>query len=594
MTDGTSERSIWLSGESGEGIVSLGELVSKGAVKLGLQVFTYRTFPAEVKGGTVLFKLRARMGPAVLSSGEQPDIFVALNQEGYDLYAQELRSGGLLVYDTDGVQIQERPGLRTVGIPFTSIAKKDLNFPLAKNMVCYGSVWTALGGPPEFGEESVRTQFKRKGEEVVDLNVRAFHLGREHVLAGLDVEVEALPVGEPLDAMLLNGNQAVSVGAIAAGLKLFAGYPITPSSEIMETVAKDIPYFGGKMIQAEDEIAALGMCLGASYSGQKVMTATSGPGLSLMVEQLNLAGVAELPVVVVDVQRGGASTGMPTKTSQGDLNIAALGMHNESPRVVIAPISVEDCFYSTIHAFNIAERYQMPVLILSEQALSASECTVPVLDPKRIPLWERVVDYEHPPRFNGNEEEGQFDWFQRYQDTPNGISPMPRPGTPWKQYTSTGLEHNERGDPIYDPPGAKKMASKRFRKLDDFVQKHMDEFIAYFGEDGEVEIGIIAWGSNINAIREGMEQASEHGIRCALIAPRILWPVPVPQLQAFAKRARKLICIENNLSGQFANLVRAHAGLTVTSCTRDTGLPFEPSTILGYILSAREGSMANV
>ncbi len=594
MKHGPAERSIWLTGESGEGIVSLGELVSKGAVKLGLQIFTYRTFPAEIKGGSVLYKLRTGKGAQLLSCGEKPDIFVALNQEGYDLYSSALADDGLLVYDSDGVEIQEQPGIRTIGIPFTTIAKKDLAFPLAKNMVCFGSVWTALGGPPEAGETYVRNQFERKGEEIVATNIKAFQMGRERVLAGMGVEVEPLPVGEPLNAILINGNQAVSVGALAAGLKFFAGYPITPSSEIMETLAKDLPNFGGRMVQAEDEMAAIGMCLGASYSGAKSMTATSGPGLSLMVEQLNLAGVAEIPVVVVDVQRGGASTGMPTKTSQGDLNIAALGMHNESPRVVIAPISVEDCFYTTIHAFNIAERYQMPVLILSEQALSASEVTVPPFDLKRIPLWDRVVDYEEQPANSGIDADDGSDWFLRYQDTSTGISPMPLPGTPKHQYTSTGLEHNERGDPIYDPDGANKMASKRFRKIEHFVDNYIEDFIEYFGDEGEVEIGIIGWGSNVEAIREGMELAAEKGISTALIAPRILWPVPVNAMKRFAKRAGRIVCIENNHSGQFAHLVRSRTGIGIVSRTRDSGLPFEPSTVLQQILNVREESVAHV
>jgi 2-oxoglutarate ferredoxin oxidoreductase subunit alpha len=606
--------SVWLSGESGEGIVSLGELITRGCAKLGLEVFSYRTFPAEIKGGTVLYKLRVRNG-LLLSPGDGVDILVALNQEGYDMYKDALGQQGILVYDSDGVEIEERPFVTCVGIPFTSIARKEIGFKLAKNIVAFGAVWTALGGPPEVGRDFVRAQFEQKGDEVVGLNLKAFEAGRGRVRdyedpdaperepVGLDIE--PLPRGVAMETMRLNGNEAICLGAIAAGVHLYAGYPITPASELMEILARDLPKLGGKVIQAEDEIAALGMCIGGSYSGLKTMTGTSGPGFSLMVEQINLAGMAEIPVVIVDVQRGGPSTGMPTKTSQGDLNLAAFGVHNESPRVVLAPLSIDDCFYTTIWAFNIAERYQLPVIVLSDQSLASSVASVRSLDPNAVPRWERLTDphgvylpggetasLDGAPAEGGEGKGGHV--FLRYEYTPTGVSPMPPPGTQGVRYTATGLEHYENGDPAYSPEVTTKMTAKRFRKLEDLMKHHAGELVAYFGEAGRADVGILAWGSTTGAIREAMERAAGEGIKAALMAPRILSPLPVAQIEEFAARVDTLIVMELNRSGQFYHMVRSETGLAPRLFHQDTGLPLEPAAAYEHIVAAYEESGVNV
>lgn len=586
------ELSVWIAGESGEGIVSLGEMITRACTRIGYQVFSYRTFPAEIRGGTVLFKLRIRRDPP-LTPGDQADIMVALNQEGYDRYKSGMVPGSTLVYDVDSVHIDDTSDVRLMPVPFTHIATKEIGFRLAKNVVCFGSIWTALGGPTDLAEAFVSSQFERKGAEVVDLNLRAFRAGRDKIKELSSSEIEPLPVGDPVDAMLVTGNEAVALAGIASGLHLYAGYPITPASEIMETLAVELPRFGGHMIQAEDEIAALGMCIGASYAGHKAMTATSGPGLSLMVEQINLAGMAEIPVVIVDVQRGGPSTGMPTKTSQGDLNLAAYGVHNESPRVVLAPISVEDCFYTTIEAFNISERYQVPVIILSEQALSASKVSVPRFDPDRVPRWERKVVPDGWLGPNGSPSESGY-VLKRYENTPDGISPMPRPGTPGLQYTATGLEHNEHGDPAYSPEATALMSAKRFRKLSHLLEHHADEFVYTFGEEGHADLGVIAWGSCVAPVREALEAARDLGMKVALLAPKMVHPLPVAQIERFAERVDRLIAIEMNWSGQLANMVRAQCCLPVRSFTRDTGMPIEPATALEYIRTAYAKEEAHV
>src|SRR5437773_4594381 len=394
----TTDVVLRLVGESGEGTVSLGDLTVQMFAAMGLDIYTFQTFPAEIKGGTVMYQIRAKSG-TVLSHGDYADVVVALNDEGFDLFGEVLREDGILLYDSDVFHPEPEPGRTDYALPISTLAKAEKEavrhelegevlkrLPAPKNIVGLGALMQLVGAPLTPAEQYITDLFSRKGEIIVRMNISALHTGAKHVEEQLQGRrtSHVAPQERAFEVMRVNGNQMLAMGAIAAGMRFYAGYPITPATEIMEFLAKELPVFGGDVIQAEDEIAALGMCLGASYTGVKSMTASSGPGISLMVEQINLAGQAEIPVVIVDVQRGGASTGMPTKTSQGDLNLAIYGVHNESPRIVITPTSVTDIFWTTIDAFNLAERYQCPVLLLSEQALATRICTVPPPDPSKV------------------------------------------------------------------------------------------------------------------------------------------------------------------------------------------------------------------
>ena len=391
---------IRLVGELGEGAVSIGDLTVKMMTEMGLNTYTYQTFPAEIKGGTVMYQICVRSG-AILTEGDSEDILVALNDEGFDLFGDGLREDGILLYDADVFTPEPSPGRTDYGLPISALARKEKDavrqlvtaeqlkrLPAPKNLVGLGALLRLVNAPLVNAEQYIRDLFGRKGEAIVEMNLRALHTGALQIaeMIGNRRTPRIVPQERLHKVITVNGNQMLSMGSIAAGMRFYAGYPITPASEIMEYMAKELPRFGGDLIQAENEIAALGMCLGASYAGVKSMTASSGPGISLMVEQINLAGQAEIPVVIVDVQRGGASTGMPTKTSQGDLNLALYGVHNESPRIVLAASSVEDCFWTAIDAFNLAETYQCPVILLSDQAMSACKSTLEPPDPGRCGL----------------------------------------------------------------------------------------------------------------------------------------------------------------------------------------------------------------
>ncbi|MGO8670699.1 MAG: 2-oxoacid:acceptor oxidoreductase subunit alpha [Capsulimonadaceae bacterium] len=578
---------IRLVGESGEGTVSLGDLTVQMLVSMGLDVYTYQTFPPEIKGGTVMYHIRTKSG-IVLSQGDYADIVVALNEEGFDLYGAGLREDGILLYDSDAYTPVPAPGRTDYALPMSTLAKaeKDLvrhdvgpeqlkRLPAPKNIVGLGALLQLVKAPLEVAEQYIRTLFDRKGDVIVRMNVNALHSGASHVAEQIgNRRVPRVFARERTSPVItVNGNQMIAMGAIAGGLRFFAGYPITPASEIMEFLAKELPRFGGDLIQAEDEIAALGMALGASYAGTKAMTASSGPGMSLMVEEINLAGQAELPVVIVDVQRGGASTGMPTKTSQGDLNLALYGVHNESPRIVLAASSVEDCFWTTIDAFNLADAYQCPVVLLSDQAIATHKSTVPAPDMSKV----RIIDRLAPT------PEDTVDGYLRYKDTPSGVSPMSMPGMVNGGYVNTGIEHDEAGDPGHKPELAVKMKRKRYRKLDTLLRLRDIEFVREWGDTGNVDVGIIAFGSTKGAIREASERARSDGFTVAHLHVRLLNPLPVEDIEAFAHRCREILVPELNFTGQFAGWLRVNTAIDFHAFHKDEGIPFVPNELYQQI-----------
>jgi len=582
-------------GESGGGTVTLGDVMVEMFTQLGLDIYTFQTFPAEIKGGTVMYQLRAKSG-VTLSPGDSVDILVALNREGFSLFGDGLSDHAILLYNSDEFTPPPDAARVDIPLPITALAREEKEairhelegeilkrLPPPVNTVGLGALMALVGAPLEPAETYLRKVFGRKGDAVVRMNVNALHTGARHVAEQLNGRqfVQVHPVAHKARRLMVTGNQMLSMGAIAAGMRFYAGYPITPASEIMEFLARELPAFGGTVIQAEDEIAALGMCLGASYAGTKAMTATSGPGLSLMVEQINLAGQAEIPVVIADVQRGGASTGLPTKTSQGDLNLAIYGMHNESPRVVLACSSVEDTFWTTVEAFNLAEEFQCPVLLLSDQSLATRRSTVPPPDLTKLRLTNRRIPTT----------EELAGGYVRYRDTPDGVSPMAVPGTPKGVYTSTGIEHDESGDPAYSPEIATKMKAKRFRKLDALLERHGRRLVRLWGEHGTADVGIIAYGSLEGVIREATERAAGEGIRVAHLQLRLLHPFPREPVLDFAQRCRVLLVPELTWSGQLANWIKVNTNLDVVSLRKDDGLPFLSRDIYNRIVTLAEKNL---
>ncbi|MBI2862106.1 MAG: 2-oxoacid:acceptor oxidoreductase family protein, partial [Chloroflexi bacterium] len=338
-----NELVLRLAGEGGEGVISAGDIFAAGAAHLGHYLYTFRTYPAEIKGGHAWIQGRVSNRP-VLSMGDHLDVLVAFDAEAYHRHHQLLKDGGVLVYDPDTVT-PENGEFVTYAVPFNKIARKELDFLRGKNLVVLGVMSYLFGLKIDALESVVRKRLGRRSE-LLDQNLKALEYGFDYAKANLKKkDSHYISGGDGKQRLVMSGSDAIVAGALYAGCRFFAGYPITPASDIMESMARELPRLGGGFVQAEDEIAALGAAVGASYAGAKAMTATSGPGLSLMTEFLGLAGMAEIPVVVVDAQRAGPATGMPTKLEQGDLNHALYGGHGDFPRVVIASASVEDSLY---------------------------------------------------------------------------------------------------------------------------------------------------------------------------------------------------------------------------------------------------------
>ena len=391
------------------------------------------------------------------------------------------------------------------------------------------------------------------------------------------------PEGASIDKLVMTGNQALAVGALASGCRFFAGYPITPATEIMEFLAAELPRMGGTLIQAEDEIAAINMVMGASFAGAPALTSTSGPGLALMIEGLGLASMAEVPVVIVDVQRAGPATGMPTKTSQGDLYLAFYAGNDEPPRFVLAPSSVEDCFVQMINAFNLAEAYQMPSIVLIDQALAP-----------RVETWRNPFPDGQWPiiRRTVADLSKKGAGFKRYRITENGVSPMSIPGMRGGEYTADGLEHDERGKPDHSPKVHEAMMDKRWRKVDDAREAvfGLESAVERWG-DRDAAIGIMGWGSTLGPVKEAMARAQADGFRVEALFPKVLFPMPDNRIRRFIRGRRAIIIPELNVLGQFARVVEhrythdlVRDKVDIVSLNKYQGLPFSPSEIYNEIV----------
>jgi 2-oxoglutarate/2-oxoacid ferredoxin oxidoreductase subunit alpha len=574
---------IRIGGEGGEGVISTGELLSKAASRAGHSIMTYRIFPAEIKGGLAQFQMRLSDRPLKAIATEF-DHLMAFNQEALDAFHDTVAEGGRIYFDPSECDL-EGMAIRaeTIPVPLNEIAKEHGGTNRGKNMVALGFLARIAGLDLGVTRDLLTEKFRRKGEKILAVNIACLEAG--HEIGAKSSNGRAVlptpPNGDGKSAngrgtIVISGNEATALGAIAAGCRYMAGYPITPASSILETMSRHLPRFGGTVVQCEDEIAALASCLGASYAGEKAMTATSGPGIMLMTELITLASTQELPVVVIDVQRGGPSTGLPTKQEQSDLKFAIYGSAGEVPRIIVAPSSVEECFHLTARAFNLAERYQLPVIILSDTSLAFRTETIPEPD-----LSEVVVENRLQPT------EAELVGYQRYRDTPTGVSPVAIPGVPGGLHIAGGLEHDEDGSPCYTGSNHNKMNAKRFRKLET-LKENFDEWVADFEIVDNAALGIVGWGSTKGAIAEAIEMAAERGIKVSHFHPRIVSPLPERRLRRFLAESpiRRVLVVEENFTGQFSHFLKAKFDIKPIEVLKAEGVPFTPAEILDAIVKA--------
>ena len=573
------EVTVIVAGEGGEGVISVGEILPRTAADAGLDVFTFRTYPAEIKGGLAMMQVRVG-SDRIQSMGHGCEVLMAFNQEAIDEYADHVVAGGVMLYDPK--HGEPAADYRRAALPVTlhDTAVREAGGKIAKNIVALAALVRTLGIPRETARQLIIDKFERKGEQVLEKNLKAFETGLEllngdSILDGLALE----PANEELKnsrRMIVSGNQAVCLGAVAAGCKFVGGYPITPATSILEFMMKHLFSLGGVVIQYEDEIASLSGCLGASWVGKKAMTATSGPGLCLMSEMIGMASMSEIPVVIVDVQRSGPGTGMPTKTEQSDLSFALHSSTGEAPRIVIAPTTVEDCFYQTVNAFNLAERFQMPVLILTDQSMAYRTRTI---DVPRLEEVE-VVDRDTPEINPGRP-------YKRFEDTVTGVSPMAVPGTPGALFVQSGLEHDEFGNASYTPENRMKMMRKRFRKLDTLERELEAKGNGIFDDGDGAELGVIGWGSTEGPIREAIANARAEGFKVAHLHPKVLMPLPRYQIARFLKPLKKVLVVEENFTGQLAAHIRANVDFgdtTIVEVKQCSGLPWMSDSVYSEII----------
>lgn len=560
-------------GQQGEGIESTGEIFAIALNRLGYYLYGYRHFSSRIKGGHTNNKIRVST-TEVRTISDDLDILVAFDQETIDVNYKELHTKGVILADSKFDP--KRPAdteASLYAVPFTEIATQ-LGTSLMKNMVAIGATSAVLDLDINVFEEVVREIFGKKGDQVVAKNMDAIHAGYDYMKQqlGAGVETMELAKADGKKRMFMIGNDAIALGALAAGCRFMAAYPITPASDIMEYLIKKLPELGGTVIQTEDEIAACTMTIGANYAGVRALTASSGPGLSLKMEAIGLAGITETPIVIVDTQRGGPSTGLPTKQEQSDLMAMIYGTHGEIPKIVVAPSTVEEAFYDTAEAFNLAEEYQCPVIVLSDLQLSLGKQTVEPLDYSKVEIRRGKLVTEELPEI---ENKG---YFKRYEVTEDGVSPRSIPGQKNGIHHVTGVEHAETGKPSESPTNRIAQMDKRFRKVENI---RFDTPVYKNAQHEDADVLIVGFNSTRGAIDEAMGRLANDGLKVNHAQVRLIHPFPSDELLPLVRSAKKVLVVENNATGQLANIMKMNIGHAekMTKYVKYDGNPFLPHEV---------------
>lgn len=568
-----SQVSWKVGGQQGEGIESTGEIFATAMNRKGYYLYGYRHFSSRIKGGHTNNKIRVSTTP-VHAISDDLDILIAFDQETIVLNHHEMREDSVILADSKAKP--EKPEdckAQFIVLPFTEIAK-ELGTTLMKNMVAIGATAALMQLQTETFETLIQNMFEKKGEKVVQLNIEALNEGyrvmseqRENITGDFILEE-----GSGAPHLYMIGNDAIGLGAITGGSRFMAAYPITPASEIMEYMIDNLPKVNGTVIQTEDEIAAATMAIGANYAGVRAFTASAGPGLSLMMEAIGLSGMTETPLVIVNTQRGGPSTGLPTKQEQSDLMQMIYGTHGDIPKIVLAPTDAEDAFYLTVEAFNLAEEYQCPVIVLSDLQLSLGKQTVPNLDYQRVEIRRGATITEDIER-----EADDKAYFKRYALTESGVSPRPIPGVKGGIHHVTGVEHNEEGKPSEAANNRQAQMDKRMKKTEQLLIEAPVE-----GQvEEEVDVLFIGFISTKGAIEEGLQRIKDAGHTAAHMQIRQLHPLPTETVQNAVNKAQKVIVVEHNYQGQLANIIKMNVQLgdKLIKQTKYDGTPFLPKEI---------------
>ena len=568
-------------GEAGDGIDSTGKIFAQALSRAGRHVFTSKDFASRIRGGYTAYKIRTSVD-RVQSVVNRLDVLIALTPRTIEENRDELHDGSVIIYDGERTTMEDAPipdGVIGLDVPLKRLAE-DAGGAIMRNVVALGAACAVTGFPIENLDSALEKRFGAKGQKLVDNNKEAARKGQSYVEDNHDHEFDYDLETTDNDYVLLNGDEAIGMGAIAAGCRYYAGYPITPATDVMEYLKGRIEQYGGHVVQAEDELSAINMALGAARAGARSMTATSGPGIDLMAETFGLVATTETPLVICNVMRSGPSTGMPTKQEQGDLNAMLYGGHGEIPRFVLAPTTIDECFWKTVEAFNLAEKYQLPVYLTADLSLAVTEQT---FEPDAFNMDEVEID-----RGKLVDEDGLAEWqnekgqFQPHALTDDGISPRAIPGTDEGAHMTTGLEHDELGRRTEDTEMRIKQVDKRDRKVETAKERE-DWEPREFGES-DADTLIVSWGSNEGAMVEAIDMLAEDGIDVRFISVPYIFPRP--DLSDEINSAEEVLVVECNNTGQFADLLEHDALARVKRVNKYNGVRYKADELADEIESA--------
>ena len=567
--------SIAIAGSGGSGVMTAGTLLLDAAAKAGLYGLMVRTSGPQIRGGEAAALLRLGRTP-LESLDDRFVLLLAIDWQNVNRFADEipLHAGSLVIGDAEGGAVPEvflTGGARSVVLPLKKMAKALAGSWI--NMLALGLAGALAGLPAQALEAAVRASWKRS-DATLEANLKALHAGMAAAadIAGFarlaDASAATAANAASAKRWLLSGNEAAGYGALRGGVRFVAAYPITPATEMLEWMAPALTQVGGSLLQAEDELASVNMIIGASYGGVPSLTATSGPGLALMTEGIGLAVAAEVPIVVVDVMRGGPSTGIPAKSEQSDLSFAVGGLHGDAPRLVLAPTSIADCLDTTQWAVELAEALQAPAIVLSDQFMGQSRAIIDRPEghasaPQRLMAEAHTADYK------------------RYRDTASGVSPMAIPGTPGVEYTADGLEHSEGGIPSSQARDHRLQLDKRERKL----MQH-DYGPRWADIEGDAALAVVTFGSASGPVREAVRRAAAQGVPLRLVVLRLLAPLQPAVVAAALEGVARVMVVEQNHGAQLLRYLRGMADLPgrPTSFHRPGPLPLRPGEVCAAIV----------
>ena len=558
---------VRFAGEGGQGVVTSAEGLAQSSTQVGYHALTFATFPSQILGGPTWTQARISVDP-ILAPGDDVNVLVAFNRDAYDEHEGDVLKDGVVIFDSNEFELTDDP--RSFGLPFEELAKSTGN-NRAANMVIMGALAHLINMPQEHLISFVEERFTRGRNEdaqIIKSNIEALNLGRGHLSeSGFSLGELAPPNRPDYKQVMIKGNDAVSLGAMAAGLDFYAGYPISPATTILLYMERNLVGENRLAYQVSSEIESITALIGAGYAGKRAMTATAGPGVSLMSEGLGLAWIAEIPLVVVNVQRGGPATGLPTKTEQSDLFGCMYPAHGDVKMPIIAAGTVEECFYGAAKALEWAERYQGPVILMTEMALAERVQNIRKPDLSAVKEAKRIV-------YTGN------NGYLRYAGSE--LSPMPIPGSPGA-YVANGSEHDDMGDTTHLGERHVQMTERRFGKI-----KLLEEN-EYETDQAENSIVVMPWGGSKGPAQEAYNQLKENGVPVSWYYTMYLNPLP-PKMLEELKKKDLVIVPELNYQGQFSSILRS-MGVKAESITQYTGLPFKARTLVEKITEMTNASL---